>query len=238
MVGLHRRVLGRDSRLSGTIRVAMSGVMLQRLGAPMAAFAGEYPGIELSVVTGETYVSLTKREADVAIRAANSPPRALVGRRICRLAMAPYAGLDYLETATGISDLQGHSWVRLDESWAHVPMERWITSRVPAGPAHVRASSGAALQEMVAHGCGVGWLACYIAEPDPRLARVGEPQPDFASAIWVLTHEDLRRTARIRRFMQWMSKAIAEDQAVSEGTQLAPCWSGKADPGTVTHRPG
>jgi len=226
---LHRRVLGRDTRLSGSIRVAMSSVMLARLGPPIAAFSRRYPGIQVTIVTSDAYVSLTRREADVAIRTTVGPPDALVGRRICRLAMAPYAGLGYLAENPDIADLRSHSWVRLDESWRHVPMEKWIARNIPPTQVQVRVDSGPSLQEMIANGCGVGWTACYISEADARMARVGDPAPDFASAIWVLTHEDLRRTVRISRFMEWMSEAIAENKAIAEGVDLAPQWG----PGTL-----
>lgn len=224
VASLDRRVLGRDTRLSGSIRVAVPGVMVPRMGPQIAAFSRRYPGIELSIAVGEAYVSLSKREADVAIRATEQPPDTLVGRRICRLAMAPYASLEYLAANPDISDLRRHDWVRLDDSWQHVSMEKWITRNIPTTQVRVRVNSGPPLQEMIANGCGVGWTACYVAEADARMARVGDPVPDFASAIWVLTHEDLRRTARISRFMEWMSEAIAKDRAVAEGVELAPRW--------------
>jgi len=221
VAGLHRRVVGRDARLSGSLRVAVAPVMLPRIGPAIAEFSRRYPGIEVSIAVGDAYVSLGKREADVAIRTTNRPPDTLVGRRICRLAMAPYASPEYLAANPDISDLRGHSWVRLDHAWQHVPMEKWITRNIPATQVRMRVNSGPSLQEMIANGCGVGWTACYIAEADPRMVRVGDPVPDFASAIWVLTHEDLRRTVRVSRFMELVSAAIAEDKAVAEGVELA-----------------
>ncbi|MFT7519930.1 MAG: DNA-binding transcriptional LysR family regulator [Kiritimatiellia bacterium] len=226
VASLGRRVLGRDTRLGGSIRVAVPGVMLTRLAPEIAAFSRHYPGIEVSIATGETYVSLSKREADVAIRTTDRPPDTLVGRRICRLAMAPYASLEYLAANPDVRELRHHDWVRLDDSWQHIAMEKWITRNIPPTQIHVRVNSGASLQEMIANGCGVGWTACYIAEADARMVRVGDPVPDFASAIWVLTHADLRRTARIGRFMEFMSEAIAKDMTVAEGVELAPLWGG------------
>jgi hypothetical protein len=38
----------------------------------------------------------------------------------------------------------------------------------------------------------------FLADPDPALRRVHPPLPGMASALWRLTHPDLRRVARVR----------------------------------------
>ena len=61
-----------------------------------------------------------------------------------------------------------------------------------------------------------------VAEVDARMARVGEPAPDFASAIWVLTHPELRGSARVMAFTRFVRALVARDRDLFEGRRPQP----------------
>jgi DNA-binding transcriptional LysR family regulator len=56
---------------------------------------------------------------------------------------------------------------------------------------------------------GLAVLPCYLGETDTRLRRFDKPLPDVSTELWLLTHEDLRRTARVRAFMEFAGPALA-----------------------------
>ena len=110
VLGLERRVAGRDLRLSGTVRVTLSDPFLPLFAPVFRDFAQLHPGIELTLEVGAGYSDLAHRAADVAIRIAAEPPPELVGRRLATAAVGVYGSAEYLEKRS-LKDLAG---ARLD----------------------------------------------------------------------------------------------------------------------------
>lgn len=93
-----RQLSGLDLRLSGAIRLTSTDTLMHDLLMPyLAEFRRAHPDIELQLVINNSFLSLTKREADVAIRPSNKPPEHLIGRRAGRIQTAVYASKAYLE---------------------------------------------------------------------------------------------------------------------------------------------
>jgi DNA-binding transcriptional LysR family regulator len=71
-------------------------------------------------------------------------------------------------------------------------------------------------------GLGLAILPCYLGDPEPELVRaLPEPVPDLARELWIVTHADLRRTARVRAFFDVVGEGIARQRDVLEGRCLA-----------------
>ncbi len=213
---LERRISGEDLRLGGVLRVTTTDTLgLGLLPAHLAGFRQKYPGVALELVVGNPFFNLTKREADVAVRPTNTPPENAVGRRLCDVATTFYASKAYLDTYG--SDLDDQSWLLPDETLAHLPALKWVMQHHPHASVPVRSNSLLGLLEAARCGLGVAPLPCFLGDPDPVLGRVAEPRPEFTVGLWLLTHADLRRTARVRAFLDYMAGAIAGDHALIEG---------------------
>ena len=63
---------------------------------------------------------------------------------------------------------------------------------------------------MLRTGIGVGVLPTFMEARHPELVAVSEPIDDLAQPVWMLTHPDLRRTARVRAFMQFVGDALVQ----------------------------
>jgi DNA-binding transcriptional LysR family regulator len=206
----HRRVLGRDLRLSGTIRVSTTDMLGLHLLPPLLReFPQRYPEIEIELSINNRLIDLTRRDADVAIRAADQAPDHLVGRRICKTASAAYAERAYLKRAGRQRALADHEWLALDDSMAHAPQARWLREQVPQARCHCRFDSLEALLQGVRAGLGAGVLPCFVGDADSGLTRLTPPAFAGEFGIWVLTHPDLRRSARIRAFVNEIGALIA-----------------------------
>jgi DNA-binding transcriptional LysR family regulator len=81
--------------------------------------------------------------------------------------------------------------------------------RVPATRPVLRADSLVAMREAAAAGVGLAVLPCYLGDTDNRLRRFDKTLPDVSTELWLLTHEDLRQTARVRAFMEFAGPALA-----------------------------
>jgi DNA-binding transcriptional LysR family regulator len=215
---LDRRLSGRDLKLSGPIVVTTTNTLAYRfLGPHLAAFQNEYPGIELELILATEYFSLSKRQADVAIRPTMAPPDTLVGRRLSAIAFAPYASDDYLNAQGRVGDLADHRWLGFDDALSHLSAAKWMRDNLSDARFAMRSNNLLGLLSGAVAGMGVAPLPCFMGDAEPNLKRLFPPDPKIASELWLLTHEDLRHTARIRAFMDFMAAAIIADKNLLEG---------------------
>ena len=60
-------------------------------------------------------------------------------------------------------------------------------------------------------------MPCYLGDLDPKLRRVHTPLAEMEVSLWLLTHPDLRRVARIRAVLDFLAQALAEHRPLLEG---------------------
>ncbi|MHA1565691.1 MAG: LysR family transcriptional regulator [Alphaproteobacteria bacterium] len=216
VAAVDRLVAGRDARLAGLLRVALHDSLAQMLLMPdLAAFCDLYPEIELELVISHSMADLTRREADIAIRISNDPPESLVGRRILKFATAIYASVDYLDLHDPATDAANSTWI----GWADsVPDPQWVRdSPYPLALARNRIHSPLAQLAAAKAGMGLSMLPCFMGDTEPSLRRLPPATATPSRDIWLLTHEDLRHTARVQRFLDFMAKAILAKRDLLEG---------------------
>lgn len=206
--GLSRRVLGRDARLEGRVRVATTDALLASFMPELAAFSRRYPEIEVDLLSTPEPAELAMRGTEVALLVSDHPPARLVGRRLARLPSALYAAQAYLADHPSGGELAAHVWVGWEDGMAHIPAARWMREHVPHARVACRVSTGTALREALRAGIGIAHLLCFIADPDPALVRLRPPEPALDTGLWLLVHEDLRATGRVRVFLDFMAEAI------------------------------
>ncbi len=205
---LNRTVTGQDLRLSGSVRItAVDMLAFWLLPDHLARFREAYPRIEIGVSVGNETLDLSRRETDIALRIGDTPPETLVGRRAGRLKFAVYGAPDYCAAHPG-TELAQHSWIGLDGG--HTPLTRQFEQFLPGIRPATRSNSVACTVRLAKAGLGLAALPCAIADQKPDLVRVAELPDSFGLDLWLLTHEDLRHTARIRAVMEFLSPALGE----------------------------
>jgi len=217
-----RRLIGRDDRLSGEIRITCTEVMANLYLAPhFAAFAEAHPDIQLSIVGTFRNLSLSRREADVALRITSSPSEVLIGRRLVRTAITLYCAADSADPGPD------PDWV----GWQDDAYNRLlITDHSANARIRHRADDFQTLRAMVRRGMGVSNLPCYIGDVDPGLRRAAAGlQPPDDLELWVLVHPDVRMVARIKLFTDFITEAIRADGDLFEGRRP------RSDDPTLTH---
>jgi DNA-binding transcriptional LysR family regulator len=217
--GLERQLCGRDTRPSGMLRVTTTDTLLMgALGEPLADFCRAHPAITLEITAANPLASLSKRDADVAIRPAASPPETLVGRRLCAIASAIYGASTCLEDALAPEDLGAHRWIAPDDSLAHLPSARWLRAALPGVRPALRVNTLLGMAAAARAGVGLAVLPCFLGDAAPELRRVGPPLDALAGELWLLTHRDLRHVARVRAFMDFMDRTLRPQRPLFEGT--------------------
>lgn len=196
---LARTIAGGDARLRGTVRVAVPYLLATHLLMPVfAEFARHYPEIQLELIASYEHADLTRREADVAIRVTDAPPRSAVGRRIATLEVALYGPSARKARRSPLP------YVGLDDGR---PVPRWYRERWPGASLGVRVNDYPLALAAVRAGLGAAPLPACVAEGQPGLRRLA-PLPQLEVGLWLLTHADLRRAARIRALLDWLVEAL------------------------------
>jgi len=228
VVSLERKLAGQDLRLSGTVRLTTTDTLMASiLPDVLAAFRSAQPGIQIEVALSNLMFNLSKRDADVAIRPVDAPPETLIGRRIAKVAFAVYASPQYLAKHRETERLAGHQWVGPDDSLAGTSVARWMRAELPGSEITLRTDSLLALRQAAQAGLGLAALPCYLGDLSAGLACVHRPIAAMETALWILTHKDLRHAARIRAFTEFVAAALARRRPLIEGAQARPRRRGK-----------
>lgn len=207
---LEARIGDGDSEALGTIRFASVDTLIAGPLMPIIArFREVHPAIILDLRSGIGMANLRQREVDAALRAGGEPPEMLVGRRLCKIAVAIYRAKKMANENS--RPLDREAWIVPNEELGHLASVRWLKENGCWPRAVLKANSLYSLTLAVASGIGLGVLPCYVADLDPRLARVGKPIDELSSDLWFLTHAELRHTARVRRLSDFLA---AEFQAL------------------------
>ena len=209
--GALRQVAGRDEQVQGPIRLTTTDTLVDFLMPVLAAFCARHPGVQLQLVVNNGFSSLTRRDADVAVRGTLKPPDNLVGRRVGAIQTALYAARPLAEARGRRKGLDDLRFVAPDESLAHLAQARWLAREVPASRIAMRVDSLVGMVQAVRRGVGAGLLLCPLAEGDPALVRLAPPDPALDTPVWILTHPDLRQVARMRAFTQALVEALSAD---------------------------
>jgi DNA-binding transcriptional LysR family regulator len=214
--GLSREILGRDQRLQGKVRVtAMDYLAIHVLPGVLEEFRKLHPGVSYELLYTISALDLARREADIAVRAMPRVPDSSLGRKVCDFRFGIYAAPAYLERNRG-KPLAEHDWVMIEgvADWL-VPMI-WKT-RQAADRQTVFTSSGPAVIEAAEAGMGLFAMSCYAADSRPALVPVTRPIESMTVELWVLTHADLRRTARVKALMDYLVEHLRGMRDLFEG---------------------
>jgi DNA-binding transcriptional LysR family regulator len=223
-----RHLLGADARLAGVVRVATSellgGYLLSRL---MQSFLAEHPAMEVEFDVSNRSLDLTRREADLAVRATLDPPESLVGRKLATLRYAVYASPALLPRSKA-PDLEALPWVGFDERLAYLGIAQWFARVLPGVRPRLRMDSLAAMLRAAAAGVGAVVLPTFAASQQDGLVRITDVIPDVHTDIWLLTHPDLRGNARVRALSDHLAANIPREmeKILEQGarcSRFAPC---------------
>ncbi len=208
MTAASRVIVGRDAQPSGTIYVSMPhGLAMTSIMDDLAHFADLYPDIDLNMTFSNDVADLARREADVSLRIANEVTDDVVGRRLVQMSQAAYCTKDYAQRIrdNGGEGLQLIGW--------HEPegetTAKWVLdSYYPKARLRHRVSELVPLITLAAAGLGMAYLACNLGDRHPGLIRAPFQKPLPYRSIWLLLHKDLRNTARVRLFVDFLAASI------------------------------
>ncbi len=212
---LDRRLMGRDAKLGGKLRVTMPDTIARLLLPHVAQFQQAYPDIELEFITTYTPLNLGAREADIAVRVTDKPPEYLIGKRIARLRHGIYTTREYRRRFSDLNHPEARALAWLDDP-SRPP---WVLELFPDITMGARFDTISGLTDAVGSHLGISRLPCFNADPNPALHRLPFDLTPSNWGVWILSHVDLRTTARVRVFRDFLSEALSAMKPLIEGKQ-------------------
>ncbi len=211
-----RQVLADSHELSGLLRVTSADPCVDLMMMPtIKKFISAYPEVELEVIDTAEEVDLSSREADVALRGTDNPPPNLVGKRIATINYTVYGNKELkqrFEAEPEAEDIPCVTWIGDGHT-----LPKWIEKDMPRTRRVYRASSITAMLAMAREGLGLAQLPCMIADVDPVLHRIKTMPQVPGWGLWVLSHVDLRTTARVRIFRDFLVDELMKKKDLIEG---------------------
>jgi DNA-binding transcriptional LysR family regulator len=218
VVAFERRIAGQDLKPSGDLRITTNDALLHYTLTPiLARFRQAYPQIRLDIVSSNEALNLSRRDADIAIRATSSPPETLVGRRIADIVWSVYGRAEE-EGVETIADLRDRMWVLPGENLTSIRIMRTIRDTVPEENQVYALSSVLGLAEAIEAGIGIGPLPCYIGS-QLGLKRLLPIERNVEAGLWLLTHPDIRSSARVRTFLDVVGSDLQKMRGHFEGRE-------------------
>lgn len=195
---------------------------------PLLAIAREkHSQLEIQIMAAFNRVDLAKGDADLAVRMARPEEPSLVGRRAFECGWSLYAAATYIGEhgrPARLEDLPKHPLVLYAELMHKGPPLRWLEDYRRENGRFSRVDGIEVAAQMLLAGSGTGLLPCFIGDCTQGLERV-LPEPVTSNTGWIVYHESLRNTPRIR---------VIVDDLVEYFEQKSTYFSGRRDVETRT----
>ena len=192
--------------VSGRVRLTTTDSVLRGLVLPcLPALAREHPLLQLELRATNELMSLSKRDADLALRATPKPPEHLVGRSLGTIEFAVCA---LRARGSKSAELEQLDWIAPDEAMPEHPSVRWRRKHLPKlAPRHL-VDGIVGVVDAIKSGLGVGIVPLFMLEAEPQLKAISEPLDGCESSLWLLAHPESRHLRRIAAVYQHLGEAI------------------------------
>ncbi len=218
---LYQDIAGKDARLGGTVRVAAPEALgAQVIARHVTAFRREHPGIEIELVAETRRMSLSKREADIAISFSRPESGRLFAWKLCDYRLRLYGARDYLAAYSAIEsveDLADHGFVTYIDDLIEMPELRFFDATVRNARVVFRSTNVSAQYNAILDGIGLGLVHCFMARSESRLQVVLPDEISVERAYWLVVHEDLRAVARVDAVCAFLTRILGENPSLMMG---------------------
>ena len=197
----------------GVVRLTASHVVgVEVLPPILARFSTEHPAIAIELALSNRNQDLARGEADLAVRMARPTQGGLVARRIGRVPIGLYAHRDYLArfgAPESVADLAQHCVIGFDRDDSSF---RSVGGEGPFSREAFRFRCDDEIAQIAALRAGVGIGGCQdgVARRTPELVPVLPGAVRFGLEMWLVMHEDLKSTRRVRRLYDALAAGLTD----------------------------
>ena len=214
-LAVERMALAARSQEHGKVVITAPPILARHLLAPnLRSLSQRHPLVQLSILSESQIVSLSRLDADLALRLSPPIEDTDIARKIGRMEFGLYAALDYPNA--------GHpgAWefIAYTERQADFAHKRWLYEVIGERRVVCEVTDLSNQYEAACSGIGVAGLPCFIGDKDPRLKKLSAGQPALSLDVWIALHPDRRHDSLVRNTMSQIVELVgASDLAASAG---------------------
>ncbi|QHG64637.1 LysR family transcriptional regulator [Pseudomonas putida] len=209
---LARRTRGADNELAGDIRISTTDSLACDFVIPaLKALHLEYPDIRVFLSSTSEVVNLSKRETDIAIRNQRPDNPDLILRKLADWPMGLFASSEYLQRH-GVPEegngFKGHDLVMYEPYWRDRPSPTLVDEPIDQARVVVAVNSSMMVRRSLAEGLGIGEIPVVLGLRDGLQRVWPSRERSRPYEVWLITHKDLRHTARLRLVIRYLSECF------------------------------
>lgn len=217
VLAVERAALGSEAEVTGEIAVTAPPTMVTELIVPrLPQLRARHPGLYLRLVGASHTLSLTRREADIALRLSRPDTPSLVVRRAGSIAYGLFASAEYLKTHAE----PGYEFVGLEEDLADVAQQAWLTSLLGRRRIVFRSNDLSVQCALVKAGLGVAALPRFLGAAHGFAAL--DPAAGVSRDVWLTYHSDLKPSRAIHAVSEFLVGCIPPAGPGAEGSRSLP----------------
>jgi len=200
------------SRMTGSIRVGTpEGFGNYFLSKHLRIFCDRYPGVSLEWIANPAVVSLTKRQADIAVMMSRPESGPLKTQKLGDYEYGLYGSQSLLSTLAPISSLDHARACRLIgyiPDLLPTPQHDYLREIFNGRKADLQVSNILTQTNATLEGHGLCLLPCFMAASHPELIRILADEIAFVRSYWLVTHSAMRAPARVRAMRDFLLERV------------------------------
>jgi|SRR6266849_1903359 DNA-binding transcriptional LysR family regulator len=195
----------------GLVRVSgPPGVTTHFIAPRLLKLQRQHRGLQIELIGESREASLSRREADIALRMSRPHENGLIARKLGEITYGLYGSRDYLR------DCLPDNWdfLGFDESRDHYPQQKWLKTITGARELTLRASDYTALIGAARAGLGVAVLPQGMACYDKSLKELTTSTPAPSRDLWLVFHRDVGKAPAIRAVIDHLTAIFKNEWAM------------------------
>lgn len=191
-------------QVGGAVRLSTTDTLLHGLLAPqLAGLVERHPLLSFELNAGNDPVDLTRRDADIALRATVRPPSHLVGKHLGPVRVAMFGA-----RGASAAHLGDAAWIGVDDALPAHPSVLWRKKHLPRVTPAFRVNSILTVADLVEQGLGVGILPLFLAQRRGALVQLGEVLDECQTELWLLAHTEARHLRRVSAVFSYLGERL------------------------------
>jgi DNA-binding transcriptional LysR family regulator len=206
------------------LRLTTTGSVALFITRHMGALLEAVPDCQLQLIGTRETLSLTKGEADIALRMRRPPESGpLAVRRIGRIGFSLYVHADLLACAQpipviGLSDAPESR----QANWLLAFLASETATGKVAATSRLRLDEVPQRLEAVRQKLGAALLPCFLGTGDPALRPLCPPPPELQEDIFLMVHEDTKQRPQVATCLNALAALFRQEAAALLGIRTAP----------------
>jgi len=208
VLAIERRLASGAQHVEGSLRVTCSDWFGAHVLSPvLAEFASSHPRVDVELLTESRFLSLARREADLAFRIRPFVEPDVVSRKLLHMPYRVYVRVGSPRPTAG--DGAGHSLIGLESGFSGTPDDSWLKHALPNARISFRSNNRDVQARMCQLGAGIAVLPQPLGVGLDGIERLDLGSDPPGRDTWIAWHRDLRRLARLRAFIDLVVARLA-----------------------------